>query len=419
MLDDFFTRAILAGMGVALVAGPLGCFIVWRRLAYFGDTLSHAALLGVALAFLFEINITLAVFGVSACVSIALLLLQRRGTLSSDALLGLLAHSALALGLVALAFMTWIRMDLMGFLFGDILAVSKLDIAIIWLGGAVVLGILTLIWRPLFAATINRELAEAEGMNPERVNIIFMLLMAAVIAISMKIVGVLLITAMLIIPAATARRFSSGPEQMALLAAVIGSAAVIGGLFGSLEWDTPAGPSIVVAALFLFILSLFPVYSRRKTQTVEPVKSANEPQKGTRSMNEHVHEAVDLTKNQSLVMGALTRSKGPLSAYTILDQLRDNGFRAPLQVYRALDKLVEFGMVHRLESLNAFVACRHPGCDGDNTIAFMICERCGQVNEITDNALAKRLKQLAGDASFALKKTTIELRGICHTCQVA
>jgi zinc transport system permease protein len=213
MLDDFFTRAILAGMGVALVAGPLGCFIVWRRLAYFGDTLSHAALLGVALAFLFEINITLAVFGVSACVSIALLLLQRRGTLSSDALLGLLAHSALALGLVALAFMTWIRMDLMGFLFGDILAVSKLDIAIIWLGGAVVLGILTLIWRPLFAATINRELAEAEGMNPERVNIIFMLLMAAVIAISMKIVGVLLITAMLIIPAATARRFHQAQNR--------------------------------------------------------------------------------------------------------------------------------------------------------------------------------------------------------------
>ncbi|VVT16424.1 metal ABC transporter permease [Hoeflea sp. EC-HK425] len=283
MLDDFFTRAILAGIGVALVAGPLGCFIVWRRLAYFGDTLSHAALLGVALAFLFEINITLAVFGVSACVSIALLLLQKQGTLSSDALLGLLAHSALALGLVALAFMTWIRMDLMGFLFGDILAVSQMDIAIIWLGGAVVLSILAVIWRPLFAATINRELAEAEGMNPERVNIIFMLLMAAVIAISMKIVGVLLITAMLIIPSATARRFSSGPEQMALLAAVIGSAAVVGGLFGSLEWDTPAGPSIVVAALLLFILSLFPVFSRRKTQTMEPVKSANEPQKGARS----------------------------------------------------------------------------------------------------------------------------------------
>ncbi|MEO1747955.1 MAG: metal ABC transporter permease, partial [Pseudomonadota bacterium] len=217
MLDDFFTRAILAGIGVALVAGPLGCFIVWRRLAYFGDTLSHAALLGIALAFLFEVNITLAVFGVSACVSIALLLLQKRATLSSDALLGLLAHASLAVGLVVLAFMTWIRVDLMGFLFGDILAVSKIDVAIIWLGGALVLAILAYIWRALFAATVSVELAEAEGMHPERVNIIFMLLMAAVIAISMKIVGVLLITAMLIIPAAAARRFASGPEQMALL----------------------------------------------------------------------------------------------------------------------------------------------------------------------------------------------------------
>jgi len=283
MLDDFFTRAIVAGIGVALVAGPLGCFIVWRRLAYFGDTLSHAALLGVALAFLFEINITLAVFGISACVSIALLLLQKQGTLSSDALLGLLAHSALALGLVALAFMTWIRIDLMGFLFGDILAVSKMDIGFIWLGGIVVLTILATIWRPLFAATVNPELAEAEGMHPDRVNIIFMLLMAAVIAISMKIVGVLLITAMLIIPAATARRFSSGPEQMALIAAIIGAAAVVGGLFGSLEWDTPAGPSIVVAALVLFILSLFPVFSRRSAKSLEIAKPASDPQKGTRA----------------------------------------------------------------------------------------------------------------------------------------
>jgi len=258
MLDDFFTRAIVAGVGVALVAGPLGCFIVWRRLAYFGDTLSHAALLGVALAFLFEINIMIAVFAVSALVSIALLLLQRRASLSADALLGLLSHSALALGLVALAFMTWVRMDLMGFLFGDILAVSKSDIAVIWMGGALVLAILATIWRPLFAATVNSELAEAEGMNPQRANVVFMLLMSLVIAISMKIVGVLLITAMLIIPAATARRFATGPEQMAIYAAVIGAGAVIGGLFGSLQWDTPSGPSIVVAALALFVLSLTP-----------------------------------------------------------------------------------------------------------------------------------------------------------------
>lgn len=259
MLDDFFTRALIAGAGVALIAGPLGCFIVWRRLAYFGDTLSHAALLGVALAFLFEVNITLAVFGVAICVSLALLLLQKRATLSSDAILGLLSHSALAIGLVALAFMTWVRVDLMGFLFGDILAVTRADIAVIWAGGALVLLVLVLVWRSLFAATVNFELAQAEGMQPERANVIFMLLMAAVIAISMKIVGVLLITALLIIPTAAARRFSSGPEQMAVLAALIGIVGVFAGLLGSLEWDTPAGPSIVVAALGLFIISLVPV----------------------------------------------------------------------------------------------------------------------------------------------------------------
>lgn len=259
MLDDFFTRAIVAGVGVALVAGPLGCFIVWRRLAYFGDTLSHAALLGVALALLFEVNITLAVFAVSVCVSLALLLLQQRATLSSDALLGLLAHSALAVGLVVLAFMTWVRVDLMGFLFGDILAVSRTDITVIWFGGAIVLAILAFAWRSLFAATVNVELAQAESMHPERSNVIFMLLMAAVIAISMKIVGVLLITALLIIPAAAARRFATGPEQMAIFAALIGVASIFGGLFGSLEWDTPAGPSIVVAAMLLFIVSVLPL----------------------------------------------------------------------------------------------------------------------------------------------------------------
>lgn len=283
MLDDFFTRALVAGIGVALVAGPLGCFVVWRRLAYFGDTLAHAALLGVALAFLFEVNITLAVFAVSAIVALSLLLLQRRAALSGDALLGLLSHSALAVGLVVLAFMTWIRIDLMGFLFGDILSVSKFDIAVIAAGGVAVLAILSRIWRPLFAGTVSLELARAEGMKPERANVIFMLLVAAVIAISMKIVGVLLITALLIIPAATARRFATGPEQMGILAGVIGAAAVVGGLFGSLEWDTPAGPSIVVAALLLFVLSLLPMRRRRPKEPDDGSRPAEIPTKGTSS----------------------------------------------------------------------------------------------------------------------------------------
>lgn len=256
MLDDFFVRAMVAGVGLAVVAGPLGCFIVWRRLAYFGDTLSHSALLGVALALLFEINITASVFVVSAVVSLSLLALRRRAPLSSDALLGLLAHTALAVGLVCLAFMTWVRVDLMGFLFGDILAVSRVDIAVIYGGGIVVLGVLAAIWNKLFAATVNRELAEAEGIDPNRVELIFMLLMSLTIAISMKIVGVLLITALLIVPAATARHVARGPEQMAVIAALAGAAAVVGGLFGSLRWDTPSGPSIVVAAALLFLIGL-------------------------------------------------------------------------------------------------------------------------------------------------------------------
>jgi zinc transport system permease protein len=259
MFDDFLVRAMIAGIGVALVAGPLGCFIVWRKMAYYGDTLAHAALLGVAMSLLFNINASLAVFAVSASVSLALLLLQNRATLSADALLGLLAHSSLALGLVVLALLAFVRIDLLAILFGDILAVSKSDIVLVYVGGAAVLAVLAMIWRPLLAATVSPELAKAEGMNPRRTDLIFMLLMASVIAISMKLVGVLLITAMLIIPAATARRFSKSPEQMAVIAAIMGVLAVCAGLMGSLQWDTPSGPSIVVAALCLFLLSITPI----------------------------------------------------------------------------------------------------------------------------------------------------------------
>lgn len=258
MLDDFFIRALIGGIGVAVTAGPLGCFIVWRRLAYFGDTLSHSALLGVAIALLFELNITLAVFFISIIVAFLLLFLQRTAALTSDALLGLLAHSTLAIGLVVLAFMTWVRVDLMGFLFGDILAITAEDLALIWVGGGLALVTLGIIWRSLFAATVSHDLALSEGVNTKLINIIFMIVIAAVIAVSIKLVGVLLITALLIIPAASARRFSNSPEIMAGIAAFIGIISVLLGLNGSLVWDTPAGPSIVVAALGCFVFSILP-----------------------------------------------------------------------------------------------------------------------------------------------------------------
>ncbi len=269
MFDDFFLRAVVAGVGLALTTGPLGCFIIWRRMAYFGDTISHSALLGVALSLLFQLNLTLSVFAVAALVSILLLFLQRRQALSADALLGILSHATLAIGLVIVAFMSWVRIDLIAFLFGDILAVSQSDIAVIWGGGIFVLAAIALLWRPLLASTVNPELAEAEGLRPERARLLFMLLMAVVIAIAMKIVGILLITALLIIPAATARRFAATPETMAIFASLLGAVAVVGGLFGSLRYDTPSGPSIVVAALVLFIISLLPLVRRSGTPAAQ------------------------------------------------------------------------------------------------------------------------------------------------------
>ena len=264
MLDDFFIRALLAGIGLALTTGPLGCFVVWRRMAYFGDTMAHSALLGVALSLLLDFNLLVSVFVVAAVISLLLLLLQRRGTLSTDALLGILSHATLAIGLVLVSFMTWVRIDLVGFLFGDILAVSAADVQIVWGGGILVLFAIVYLWRPLLASTVNAELAEAEGLEPEKARVAFMLLMALVIAIAMKVVGILLITSLLIIPAATARRFSASPEIMAVLASLIGALAVVGGLYGSLHFDTPSGPSIVVAALGLFVLSLLPAVGLRE-----------------------------------------------------------------------------------------------------------------------------------------------------------
>ena len=259
MLDDFFIRALIAGLGIAIVTGPLGCFVIWRRLSYFGDTLAHSALLGVTLAYTLEFNIAISVFIISSLIALILIDLQKRTNLPGDALLGLLAHSSLAVGLVVIGFLTFIRFDIMGLLFGDILAVTINDILVIWLGGPLILIILKLIWKPLFASTVNYELAEAEGLNPDRAKAIFTILMAGIIAISIKMVGLLLITGMLIIPAAMARNISTSPQSMVIYSMLGGILSVILGLFTSLQFNTASGPSIIAASLFLFILSLLKI----------------------------------------------------------------------------------------------------------------------------------------------------------------
>ena len=266
MFDDFFIRALGAGVGIANVVGPLGCFVIWRRLSYFGDTLSHSALLGVTLAYSFSLNISLSVFIISAVVALLLINLQKRTKLAGDSLLGLLAHSTLAIGLVLIGFLSYIRFDLMGLLFGDILAVTIEDIALVWVGGFVILGILYFIWKSLFSATVNYDLSAAEGMKPEVSNFIFTLLLAGVIALSIKMIGALLITGLLLIPAATARNISNSPNQMVFLATLVGIISVIAGLFTSLELNTSSGPTIIVVALILFIVSLVPLEIKGQLQ---------------------------------------------------------------------------------------------------------------------------------------------------------
>ncbi|KJY69196.1 zinc ABC transporter permease subunit ZnuB [Vibrio nigripulchritudo] len=254
---EFLLPSIIAGIAIALIAGPLGSFVVWRRMAYFGDTLAHASLLGLSLGFLLDINIYLAL--VMCCVALAMILvtLQKQKIVATDTLLGILAHSSLSLGLVAISFFDNVRVDLMGYLFGDLLAVSPEDLTFIFAGGIFIIAVLVYFWQPLLSSSVNEELANIEGINTDFMRLILMLLVGVVIAVGMKFVGALLITSLMIIPAAAARRFSSTPEQMAVLSSVFGVIAVLSGLTFSWNLDTPAGPSVVISAAMIFILSQF------------------------------------------------------------------------------------------------------------------------------------------------------------------
>ena len=255
-MDDFLLRALLAGYGVAIIAGPLGTFIVWRRMAYFGEALSHTALLGVALGLLIGISTHITVIAVSVTLAVTISLLRQQRQFASDTLLGIFSHSALSLGLIALAFLENVRVDLYSYLFGDILAISQSEIYWIAAGDIVVLLTLMLIWRPLLNLSVHEELAQVEGVAAMQTHIIFMLMIAIVVAAAMKIVGILLITAMLIIPSAAARSIAKSPEQMAIFAALIGILSVSIGLWSSLQWDTPTGPSIVLASTVIFFITL-------------------------------------------------------------------------------------------------------------------------------------------------------------------
>ncbi|HFQ5430933.1 TPA: zinc ABC transporter permease subunit ZnuB [Vibrio vulnificus] len=252
---EFLLPSLLAGLGIALIAGPLGSFVVWRRMAYFGDTLAHASLMGLALGFLLDVNLYLALIVCCLALAVILVTLQKQQLVASDTLLGILAHSALSIGLVAVSFLDNVRVDLMSYLFGDLLAVSPQDLLFIYAGVAAVGATLYLFWRPLLSTTVNEELAAVEGTNIDLIRLILMLMVGIVIAVGMKFVGALIMTSLLIIPAAAARRFAQSPEQMAGFASLIGVLAVLGGLTLSWHFDTPAGPSVVISTTAIFMLA--------------------------------------------------------------------------------------------------------------------------------------------------------------------
>ena len=263
MLDDFMTRATLAGIGVSLAAAPLGCFVVWRRMAYFGESTAHAAMLGIAISLTFEFSILAGAILVSLIMASSVTILEGR-SLFMDTLLGVAGHRSIAAALVIVSFISGVRIDLMAYLIGDILAVSKLDLLVIWIGVGVIFSLIIWRWSPLLLVTLSEDLASANGFNPKKENFIITISLAIVVAVGIKVVGVLLIIALLIIPAASARFITLTPESMGFVASIIGILSSILGLYTAYFFDTPTGPSIVcVATLFFFLLLMLNIILKK------------------------------------------------------------------------------------------------------------------------------------------------------------
>lgn len=262
MGDPFLMRALLGGLALAVIAAPLGCFVVWRRMAYYGEAVAQAGLIGIAGGLALSVDLTMSVLIITLAASLLLVLLARQQVVPLDSLLGLIAHAALAVGVIAASLVRGPQLDLTAFLFGDIFAVSGSDLVWICAGGVLALAAIVWMWRPLLALCVHEDLAAAEGTSVERVKLVFVLVLALVVAIAIKIVGVLLTVAFLIMPAAAARPLSETPEQMALLTAILGALSVALGLFLSVSFDTPGGPSIVLMLALFFVAAIFPTVLR-------------------------------------------------------------------------------------------------------------------------------------------------------------
>jgi zinc transport system permease protein len=264
VIEPFLARALAAGIGLAIVAAPLGSLVVWNRMAYFGEAVAHASLIGVALALVLDVNPAAGIIAATLAAGGLVIALSRQSVVPLDSVLGLMHQGALAGGVIALAMAGGPPVDLMGYLFGDILAVTVEDLIWIYCGGALVIAAVAWLWQPLLRMAVNEELAAAEGVRRERVKAAFILLLALTVAIAIKIVGVLLVIAFLIVPAVAARPFATTPERMALLSGSIAVVSVLSGIGLSAGVDVPGGPSIVLVMTLLAGFSLAYAAGRRR-----------------------------------------------------------------------------------------------------------------------------------------------------------
>ncbi|HIG88646.1 iron chelate uptake ABC transporter family permease subunit [Candidatus Thioglobus sp.] len=254
-MEDFILRAILAAVGISIIAGSLGCFVIWKRMSYFSESISHSALLGVSLGLASGLGIHFGLVLVGAVFALLIVILQERKFLSNDAILGIFSHIALSLGVVVLSLVDGANTDYFGFLFGDILSITNTDIIWVYSVLIVIALLLGFFWQRLLLLTLNEELAKAEGIKHMAYQLLFMLMIALAVSVSVQIVGVLLITSLLIIPPAIARVLATTPGQMVFQSIVASIIAVVSGLSASMYYDLATGPTIVIALGILFILS--------------------------------------------------------------------------------------------------------------------------------------------------------------------
>jgi zinc transport system permease protein len=255
MISNFIFLLIIAGMGLSLMTSPMGCFLVWRRMSFFGDALAHSALLGVGFGLLLNLNIYVGISIICMFVAIILTLTNEKKGLSSDTWLSIISYSALALGIILVNKLPNVRIDPANYLFGDILTLQPLDL--LWIYGCAI-GVWVFIyykWQPLLLLTLDEGLAQAEGISITSLKLNFMLILALTVAISLKFVGALLVPALLVIPSAAARNNAKTPEQMIGYTLLFTFISITIGLILSIVFNLMTGPTIVLTSLFLFILN--------------------------------------------------------------------------------------------------------------------------------------------------------------------